>query len=113
MSPNSAKIEVPEKCEIPGMDVIGELACLENSSIFLSISSNCLLISSICSIRCLICITSDIESMPIESLAACLSLSAVKEIRLPCLLKLKHFLKLLISALAILAALVNVFRILL
>ena len=37
ISPNSARIEVPEKCDIPGMDSIGELLVMENSSIFLYI----------------------------------------------------------------------------
>ena len=50
----SAKMEVPEKWEIPGMERIGESFAKEYSSIFLSISLICLFSNSICSSRCLI-----------------------------------------------------------
>ena len=111
ISPNSARIEVPEKWDIPGMDRIGELFWMENSSIFLSISDNCSSMRSIWADKCLIWITSANEEIPIEDLARSLSLSGVKEIRLPLPSISKHLRIVLISVLAIFSALPNVLRI--
>ena len=100
ISPNSAKIEVPEKCDIPGMERIGELFCKENSSIFLSISESCSSNNSIWLTRCRIWISSAAEGIPIEDLAVLLRCSAEREIRFPCPLNSKHLRILRMSAFA-------------
>ena len=93
-------MEVPEKCDISGMERIGELFCEENSSIFFSISESCSSNNSIWLIRCRIWISSAAEGMPIEALAVLLSCSAERKIRFPCPLNSKHLWILRMSAFA-------------
>ncbi len=87
---------------------IGELFVIENSSIFLSISAICSLISVIWLTKCLICIVSTSEEIPIEFFAHSFNFSGVNEIRLPLPLISKHLRIVRMSVEAIASALPNV-----